>query len=66
MRSCIPIHGAWMYPPDATGRLAGLIRAGLLRLNQFATKTFALDQVNEAVTHAAENAGQFKMTVIKP
>jgi D-arabinose 1-dehydrogenase-like Zn-dependent alcohol dehydrogenase len=66
MRNCITIHGAWMCPPDATSRMVGLIRAGLLRLDQFATTTFSLDQANEAVTHAAENAGPFKMTVITP
>jgi alcohol dehydrogenase len=66
MRNCITIHGAWMCPSDATSRMVGLIRAGLLRLDQFATTTFSLHQANEAVTHAAENAGPFKMTVIKP
>jgi alcohol dehydrogenase len=66
MRNGISIHGAWMYPPDAPGRLVKLIRAGLLRLDQFATTTFGLDQVNEAVVHAAENAAPFKLTVIRP
>jgi hypothetical protein len=55
-----------MCPPGATGRSVGLIRAGLLRVDQFATTTFDLDQVNEAVVQAAENAGPFMMTVIKP
>ena len=66
MRSCITIHGAWMYPPEATIRLVGLIRSGLLRLDHYDATTFDLDHANEAVAHAAANAGPFKMTVIRP
>lgn len=66
MRNCITIHGVWMCPPDATVRLVGLIRAGLLRLDQFETTSFALDHANDAVAHAAANAAPFKMTVIRP
>jgi NADPH:quinone reductase-like Zn-dependent oxidoreductase len=66
MRNCITIHGAWMYPPDATVRLVGLIRSGLLDLNQFEATSFDLDHANEAVEHAAANGGPFKMTVITP
>ena len=66
MRNCITVRGQWMYPPDASIRLAGLIRSGLLRLDDFAVATFDLDHVNEAVAHAAANSGPFKMTVLKP
>jgi NADPH:quinone reductase-like Zn-dependent oxidoreductase len=66
MRSCITIHGVWMCPPDAIVRMVRLIRSGLLRLDNFAATTFNLDQVNEAVEHAAANSGPFKMTVIQP
>jgi NADPH:quinone reductase-like Zn-dependent oxidoreductase len=66
MRNCISIHGVWMYPPEATIRLVGLIRSGLLRLDHFEATTFDLDHANEAVGHAAENAGPFRMTVIRP
>ncbi len=66
MRNCITIHGVWMCPPDATVKLVRLIRAGLLRLDQFATTSFDLDQVNDAVVHAAAHAGPFKMTVLRP
>jgi NADPH:quinone reductase-like Zn-dependent oxidoreductase len=66
MRNCITILGAWMYPPDATVRLVGLIRSGQLDLNQFEATSFDLDHANEAVTHAAANGGPFKMTVIAP
>ncbi|MBC9881298.1 zinc-binding alcohol dehydrogenase family protein [Bradyrhizobium sp. INPA01-394B] len=66
MRNCISIHGVWMYPPDAAGRLIAMVRAGLLRLDEYATTDFDLDHVNEAVAHAAANGGPFKLTVIRP
>jgi NADPH:quinone reductase-like Zn-dependent oxidoreductase len=66
MRDCITIHGVWMYPPEATIRLVGLIRAGLLSLDGFDITTFDLDDANEAVAHAAAHGGPFKMTVIQP
>jgi len=37
-----------------------------VKLDDFSVTTFALDDANEAVTHAAENAGPFKMTVVCP
>ncbi len=66
MRNGISIRGQWMYPPAATIRLVGLIRSGLLRLDHFDVTTFALNDANEAVAHAAANGGPFKMTVIQP
>jgi NADPH:quinone reductase-like Zn-dependent oxidoreductase len=66
MRNCISVIGKWMYPPTAAARMVGLISAGLLRLDNFAVTSFALDSANEAVTHAAANGGPFKMTVIRP
>jgi alcohol dehydrogenase len=66
MRNCITIHGVWMCPPEAPIKLVRLIRAGLLRLDQFTVTSFDLDRVNEAVVHAAEHAGPFRMTVIRP
>jgi NADPH:quinone reductase-like Zn-dependent oxidoreductase len=66
MRSCVTIHGVWMYPPEATIRLVGLIRAGLLLLDHYEATTFDLDHANEAVAHAAANAGPFKATVLRP
>ena len=66
MRNCISIHGVWMYPPDAASRLIAMVRAGLLRLEEYETMAFDLDHANDAVAHAAANAGPFKMTVIRP
>jgi alcohol dehydrogenase len=66
MRNCVSIRGVWMYPPEATIRLVGLIRSGLLKLEHFESTEFALDDVNEAVDHAAAHGGAFKMTVLRP
>src|SRR6185437_11790234 len=49
MRNCITIHGAWMYPPEAAGKLIALIRSGLIDLGQFEAISFDLDHANEAV-----------------
>jgi alcohol dehydrogenase len=66
MRNCVTIHGVWMYPPEAPLGLIRLVRAGLLKLDDFAITEFDLDHANEAVAHAAANSGPFKMTVLRP
>jgi alcohol dehydrogenase len=66
MRNCITIIGKWMYPPEAPGKLAALVRAGLLRLDGYEITAFGLDQANQAVAHAAANSTPFKMTVLCP
>ena len=66
MRSCITIHGQWMFSPDAIIRMTGLVRSGLLDLTQFDVVDFDLDHANEAVAHAAAHGGPFKTTVIRP
>jgi alcohol dehydrogenase len=66
MRNCITVRGQWMYPPEAVTRMTGMVRAGLVRLDDFAVTSFDLDHVNEAVAHAAANARPFQMTVLQP
>lgn len=66
MRNCITIQGQWMYPPHAATLMAGMIRAGLIDLDQFEVTAFDLDHANDAVAYAAANSGAFKMTVIEP
>jgi len=66
MRNGITIYGQWMYPPTAVSRIVGLVRSGLLRLDNFAVTEFDLDAANQAVAHAGANGGPFKMTVIRP
>ncbi|WP_321939650.1 zinc-binding dehydrogenase [Paraburkholderia sp. J8-2] len=64
MRNDITLRGKWMYPTQAVTLMTGLIRGGLLHLGHFDVTTFALDDANEAVAHAAANGGPFRMTVI--
>lgn len=66
MRNLITIKGQWMYEPEAVYTLVGLIRSGMLDLSHYAVTEFALSEINHAVTHAAENSGPFKLTVVRP
>lgn len=47
-------------------RLTGMVRSGQIGLDAFVVTEFPLEQVNEAVTHAAADAGPFKITVVRP
>src|SRR5262249_17737970 len=60
MRHCITVRGQWMYPPEAVTRMAGMVHAGLVNLDDFDVTSFDLDHANEAVTHAAANARPFQ------
>ena len=64
MRNNITVLGQWMYPPHAVTMMVGLIRAGLIDLKHFDVTSFSLDQINEAVAHAAQHGGAFKGTAI--
>lgn len=66
MRNLITVRGQWMYDSTAVPGLVGLIRGGLLDLGQWAVTEFPLADVNDAVTHAAAEAGPFKLTVLRP
>jgi NADPH:quinone reductase-like Zn-dependent oxidoreductase len=66
MRNNITIRGQWMYPPSACVRMVGLIRAGLLKLDEVAVTCFGLDDANAAVAHAAANGGPFRGTILQP
>lgn len=66
MRNGITLRGQFMYSRADTRRVIGLVRAGLIDLNEFQVTAFGLDKVNDAVAHAAVNAGPFKMTVLRP
>ncbi len=66
MRNSITVRGQYMYPRDAPARLAAIIRAGLLSLDDYEVTSFPLAQANEAVAHAAANGGPFRITVIEP
>lgn len=66
MRHGIEVRGQWMYPREAARQMVGMVRSGLIRLDETAVTEFPLERVNEAVAHAAANAGPFKMTVVRP
>jgi alcohol dehydrogenase len=66
MRNLITVRGQWMYDTAAMPGLVGLVRGGLLDLSQWAVTAFPLTGANDAVAHAAANAGPFKLTVIEP
>jgi alcohol dehydrogenase len=65
MRDCITVRGQWMYSREAISRVISLVRAGLLKCDA-EIASFSLDQVKEAVVHAAEASGPFKATVLCP
>lgn len=64
MRYGIEVRGQWMYRRDALHRMIKLVRSGQIALGD--VTEFPLEKVNEAIAHAATNAGPFKMTVVKP
>jgi len=66
MRNLITVRGQWMYEPAAVAGLVGLIRGGLLDLGHWAVTAFPLAEANAAVTHAASEAGPFRLTVLEP
>ena len=66
MHQELTLIGAWMYPRDAIPKMIQMVRAGLIDLGQYELTEFALDDANDAVAHAAANAGPFGLTVIRP
>jgi alcohol dehydrogenase len=60
------VRGVWMYAKDAIPRMVRMVRAGLVDLAQFELTQFGLDDANEAVAHAAANAGPRQLTVLRP
>jgi len=66
MHKELTLRGAWMYPRDAIPRMVQLVRAGLIDLAQFELTEFALGDANDAVAHAAANAGPRQLTVLRP
>jgi alcohol dehydrogenase len=50
----IEIRGCFMNPPDAFQRLIRMVKSGLLDLNKVSTRTYSLDEINQAVEDAAK------------
>ena len=65
MRTSITVRGQWMFPRAAAPDLINLARSGLLDLGQYQVTEFSLDEVNEAVAHAAGDK-PFSLTVVRP
>ncbi len=45
--------------------MIGIIRSGLLRLDDYSVTEFALHDVNAAIGHAAVHAGMFHSMVLR-
>ncbi|POM22790.1 Alcohol dehydrogenase [Actinomadura rubteroloni] len=66
MRNSITLRGQWMYPRTANVGMIRLIASGALDLAPEHVTRFTLDQVNEAITHAAKHNGPYDRTVLTP
>ncbi|MFJ8816268.1 alcohol dehydrogenase catalytic domain-containing protein [Amycolatopsis thermoflava] len=66
MRNSVTVRGQWMYPRAANVGMIRLIATGALDLAPERITRFGLDQVNEAVAHAAAHGGPFDRTVLTP
>ncbi|ANN15925.1 alcohol dehydrogenase [Amycolatopsis orientalis] len=66
MRNSVTVRGQWMYPRTANVGMIRLIATGALDLTPEHLTRFDLDQVNDAITHAAEHGGPFDRTVLTP
>lgn len=66
MRNNVTVQGQWMYPRSAPAQMVTMVHAGQISLDGFAISEFDLAAANDAVAHAAANAGPFAMTVLRP
>jgi NADPH:quinone reductase-like Zn-dependent oxidoreductase len=66
MRNSVTVRGQWMYPRSANVGMIQLAGSGLLDLAQERITTFALDEINEAIAHAAAHPGPFDRTILTP
>ncbi|MGA5119230.1 alcohol dehydrogenase catalytic domain-containing protein [Streptomyces pseudogriseolus] len=66
MRNSVTVRGQWMYPRSANVGIIRLAASGALDLSGDRVRTFGLDDVNEAVAHAAAHPGPFDRTVLIP
>ena len=66
MRNDITLRGKWMYPREAVAQMVRLVRTGLIDLARFDLVEFGLEDVNDAIAHAASNAGPLRLTVLRP
>jgi alcohol dehydrogenase len=65
MHHDITVRGKWMYPRDAPAAMIRLVRAGFIDLDLFDVSEFPIADANEAIAHAATNAGPCQLTVLR-
>ncbi|MFF1922873.1 alcohol dehydrogenase catalytic domain-containing protein [Streptomyces sp. NPDC058221] len=66
MRNSVTVRGQWMYPRTANVGIIRLLASGAPDLAHERNRSFALDDVNSAVTYAAAHGGPFDRTVLTP
>ena len=66
MRNNVTILGQWLYPRTAPALMVSMVHAGQVRLDEFTITEFDLNDANDAIDHAAANAGPFTTTVLRP
>jgi alcohol dehydrogenase len=66
MRNSVTVRGQWMYPRTANVGMIRLIATGALDLIPEHITRFDLDQVNDAIAHAAAHGGPFHRTILTP
>ncbi len=55
-----------MHPREAVPEMICLVRSKLIDISQFNLAEFDLKRANDAVNHAANDAGPFHLTVLRP
>jgi alcohol dehydrogenase len=53
----LEIRGCFMFPPDSFRQLIRMVQCGLLDLTKVGTRTYSLDQINQAIEDAAKKTG---------
>ncbi|MFD9896457.1 alcohol dehydrogenase catalytic domain-containing protein [Amycolatopsis sp. NPDC059027] len=66
MRNSITVRGQWLHPRTANVGLIRLAGSGALDLGAERVERFGLDEVNDAIAHAAAHGGPFDRTVLTP
>lgn len=65
-RENITITGKWMYERNAVQKILLMVETGILSISRHHSKSFALEQWNEAFEHAAENMRWGQLTYLTP
>ncbi|MVU79668.1 alcohol dehydrogenase catalytic domain-containing protein [Nocardia sp. ET3-3] len=66
MRNSVTVRGQWMFSRTANVGLIRLIASGTLDLTRDHLTRFDLDEVNDAIAHAATHGGPFDRTILTP